>query len=209
MKTALCVLVAVVFLVPVAWAGQNPGCGIFLDFDASAEDWWDAEASATTISPDSTEVFTVYVGLASGQPQGESFSNLRVMGVAFDIDVQSEGLLFMDVAGVLPGWLIIGDPWSGMVAGGPCAEAPVVYVAQLTFLYLGAPATIVLTEHPEYGRTVWDCSDPYNPGEDEWCIIGHAGVWQEPPSGESGCYPSTPVEPSSWGRLKALYRNDD
>jgi hypothetical protein len=196
----------------VAHAGTNSGCGIFLDLDGTAEDWWDAATETTSIFPEVGEEFDVYVGLASKDlywdpDQGwEPASDLELTSIAFDLEVASLTAVFVGMECLLPGGLIAGEPGSGFgVATWGCEVGPLLYVARLTFRFHAAPGDILVTGHPVYQGNVWDCSE-LEPQADSYCVIGHVGVGQEAHPGEEDCHPNTPVQRRSWGSLKALYR---
>ena len=72
----------------------------------------------------------------------------------------------------------------------------------MRLFYLSGECNIRILDHLEYGRAVWDCS--YYGEIDEYCVYRHGSVGGAvPPEGD--CL-VTPVEASSWGAVKALYR---
>ncbi len=68
-----------------------------------------------------------------------------------------------------------------------------------SMFYLGVPGTVNIIDHPDYPRWVVDCNDEV----DFYCLLNNGGVLMDAP--ETGeCI--SPVEESTWGGIKALYR---
>jgi hypothetical protein len=84
----------------------------------------------------------------------------------------------------------------------------VACIAVIQYLYLGGPGTLNLLPHgleqPGTGREVLDCEF----ASDFYCIYANLGVSVPPEPGEDGCdcEPPQPVEDSTWGGIKSLYR---
>jgi hypothetical protein len=64
------------------------------------------------------------------------------------------------------------------------------------------PGDILILDHPDFPRWVVDCNDQV----DSYCVFINGGVCKDPVDGEEGCDGVVPVEASSWGGIKALYR---
>ncbi len=104
---------------------------------------------------------------------------------------------------LLPGNLAIGDWNTGItLASTECMPGPIVVVGYLSLFPLGSGCCIQLLDHPDYPRWVVDCNDP---GQvDYYCVLSHGDV------GGVGCpegdCSGSPVEDTTWGGIKALYK---
>jgi hypothetical protein len=72
----------------------------------------------------------------------------------------------------------------------------------MSIFYLGGDCSLEIVDHLEYPRWVVDCSDP---GEvDYYCVYMNGSIGEAvAPAGDC---PGTPVEPATWGSIKAMYR---
>ena len=199
MKTLIIALAMLVMAVP-AFAGENPNLGIYLDLD-TATPMGDNE-----VCPNPNETMDVYVCFDrlgdGGGLLGAAFMFDRTFG-GFKL-VQSNllgGLDFGDVEA--DGWALT----SGASAAYPDANG-VIVAAMCQYLYLGTPGTITIMPHPVDGNSAADSMNEL----DFWCVhsidgdgaAGNLGVCMPAPDGD--CGPISPVEESTWGGIKALYR---
>jgi hypothetical protein len=203
MRNALVALM-VLALASIALAGQNPYIATFLVDNATG-------VGSNYVCPSPNGTFNVYVcfdrfgtdGGGGGGMLGCSFAFVRTFG-GFKLSFQN-----------LLGGLMIGDPevapgcalTSGANPVYPDANG-IVVAAAVQYLYTGTPGTIVMAPHGTDGRAVADANNDL----DFWCIrsivaagsAGNFGCCMDAPDGD--CEPISPVEESSWGSIKALYR---
>jgi hypothetical protein len=197
----LLIAVAILAFAAAAYAGMNPDIRIYLDVDPPNV--------VNEIHPDASATFNVYVcldcfGEGSGT-RGTAFLLQRTF-TGFKLSQTSlmGGLDFGD-AEVDPGWTIAAG--ADCVYPDPTSGAACIAVVQ--YLYLGGPGTLTLLPHglvqPGTGREALDCD--FN--SDYYCIYGNLGVSMPPEPGEPDCdcpEPGNPVEDSTWGAIKSLYR---
>ena len=177
-----------------ALADQNPDIRIYLDADPNNK--------VHEIHPNASETFDVYVCLdcfgEGGGTRGTAFLFERSFN-GFKLGQTSllGGLDFGDVEA---------DGWT-LAAGADCIYPvdDIVCVGFVNYLFLGPdPGFIMLLPHPGTGREVLDCDFL----SDFYCIYANLGVSMPPPEGEPDCdcEPPNPVEDSTWGGIKSLYR---
>ena len=183
----------VALLVTPAFAGMNPDVRLFLTGDS--EDYVDQ----IPVPMPWTAPIHIYL-VADGLDEG-------LTGVAMTLMINFPEY----VAGppvLLPGAYTIGDinDVDGYaIAWSPCAYPDPVtgflVIADIAWSGGGSPAagTAVLTAHPTETYKATDCSTV----ADQYCIFQNLGVGCEPPEGN--CEVS-PVEDSTWGSIKSLYR---
>jgi len=197
MKTVMLLSALVVLLTAPAMAGENPDIQIYLEADPPN--------FIHEVHPEPSATFDVYVCLTcfgpDGGTRGTAFLLTRTFG-GFKLSQTSTmgGLDFGD-AETDPGWTL--------AAGADCVypdAADVVVVGVLQYLYTGPAGTLDILPHglvePGTGREVLDC----NFDSDFYCIRAHLGVSAPPNAGEGCECPSNPVNETTWGRLKAMYR---
>ena len=194
MRNALVALM-VLALAGFAFAGQNPDINIYIVDNATG-------VGNNLVCPAPSATFNAYVCFDHFGPGG------GMLGCSFAFNRTFGGfkLSFINMLG----GLTIGDP---EVAPG-CAltsganpvfpTAGIIVAANAMYLYTGVPGTIVLAAHGTDGRAVADANNLL----DFWCIrsiptSGNFGVCMDPPPGDC---PTSPVEDSTWGSIKALYR---
>jgi hypothetical protein len=199
MKRALLSLLLIAFIAMPVLAGQNPDIRIYLDVDPPNK--------IHEIHPTASATFDVYVCMdcfsADGGTRGTAFLLQRTF-TGFKLSQTSllGGLDFGD-AETDPGWTLA----AGADCVYPGAEG-VVCIARIQYLYLGVPGTLNLHPHglvePGTGSEVLDCDF----ASDFYCIYANLGVSAPPDPGEDGCdcEPPQPVEDSTWGGIKSLYR---
>ncbi len=192
----LIIAVAILALSVPAFAGQNPDIGMYLvtGSDGTGDNY---------IEPVST--FNIYVCFDGFGPGG------GMLGASFMFDRTFSGFKLAQTN--LLGGLDFGDVetagWA-ITSGADCAMpvGGVVVAATVQYLYQGTPGTITVGPHPVDGMAVADCNNDL----DFFCVhsiaaqgvSGNFGVFMPAPDGT--CEPITPVEDSSWGAIKALYR---
>jgi hypothetical protein len=91
------------------------------------------------------------------------------------------------------------------MASTECLTDRLIYVARLDLFYLGTPGDIMFLYHPEWPGWAVDCAEP-TPEYDVYCVWMHGGVGKPALEGDEGCYPVVPVEDTTWGAIKAIYR---
>jgi len=103
---------------------------------------------------------------------------------------------------LLPGATVSGDWETGLtITSADCVEAFPATVGKLTLLYLGSPGDVLIRDHPDFPRSVVNCSDPGTVFE--YCVWSHGGVGKEAVSGDCGANAADDV---TWTAMKALYR---
>ena len=174
-----------------AFAGGNPAVRAYIDFDPPNQ------VHAAMPAPYST--FQAYV----------CFDNIE-MGLTSasfyvtDPTVACPGVFAPpSFTNILPGDLAIGNIFSGITLSSTgCEAGPSVCVGYLTLFYLGGECAIQIMDHPDYPRWVTDCNDPAQ--VDYYCVLSHGSVGGAvPPDGDCEI---NPVEDTTWGGIKALYR---
>jgi hypothetical protein len=197
MKRLLIAMVIMAFAT-TAFAGANPDVRIYLDADPNNH--------IHEIHPLPSETFDVYVCLdcfgENSGTRGTAFLLFRTFGGFKLAQTALLGGLDFGDAEVDPGWTI--------AAGADCVYPDadgVVCVGVLTYLYTGPEGQLSILPHgqvePGTGREVLDCDFL----SDYYCIHANLGVSMPPEPGDPDCEcEPNPVEDSSWGGIKALYR---
>jgi hypothetical protein len=188
----LLITVAILAFATMAFAAQNPDIRAYLDVDPPNY--------VHEIHPDASTTFDVYVCLDCFGPGGGT------RGIAFLLVRTFQGFKLSQTS--LLGGLDFGDAevdgWT-IAAGADCVypSPDVVLVGVITYLYLGVPGTLDLAPHPGTFNEVLDCDFL----SDYYCIFANLGVSMPPNPGEPGCdCDINPVEDSTWGGIKSLYR---
>ena len=178
----------------MATADQNPDIRIYLEADPNND--------VHEIHPLANETFDVYVCLDCFGPGGGT------RGTAFLLVRTFAGYKLAQMA--LLGGLDFGDAevdgWT-IAAGADCVYPDadgVVCVGVITYLYLGVPGTLDVVPHPGTGSEVLDCDFL----SDYYCVYANLGVSMPPNPGDPDCDcpDNNPVEDSTWGGIKSLYR---
>ncbi len=192
MKHLLISLMIVALAIP-AFAGTNPDVALFLTTDATGA------TAVNTHDPGDFYVYVCFDGFGAGG---------GMLGAAFTLSKTFSG--YQLEANNLLGGLAVGSPDAGwaIATAGDCAMpvGGVVVAASLHYLATGV-GTITVLPHPTDGAAVADCNNDL----DFFCVhsveangvSGNFGVGMDAPNGD--CLPN-PVEDSSWGSIKALYR---
>lgn len=149
------------------------------------------------IDPIASEVFDAYVVVSLDATPGGEFS-----GVAFRLEVSPE-IIPLAFTGFDPIVITGGDWETGVTLVAPgCVGPGPVPVAVLQCLCISSvPSDILLRDHPDYPRHVWDCEEP--PGVIEYCVLWHGGINKDPLIGDCE---GSPVQDVSWSAIKELYR---
>ena len=192
MKSILAFLLVALLVTPV-FAGENPGVRLFMTADS--EDYVDYIDVPGTTQP--VPFYLVADCLETGATAVAMTLTNTVPGW--------QGGAFT----YLPGALTIGgvnDP-----AGFSLAWADCEYPDPITgFLVIGTfpwcctgPGTWVITPHPTETRKLTDCDKV----ADQYCVYQNVGVGVTAPAGDEGCECEvSPVEDSTWGTIKSLYK---
>jgi hypothetical protein len=118
---------------------------------------------------------------------------------------------------MLPGTFYFGDWESGVsVIANECAmpdgSVPenngIVLAARIEMYCSGEPGDILIMDHPEWPRQVYDCQEPI-PQEDSYRVLAHGAIGKPHEPGDPGadfCGDPSPVEGASWGTIKGMFR---
>ena len=193
MRSILAFLMVAALCVP-AFAGGNPDVQMYISFDQSGAG---GLVHNYTMTP--MVAFDAYVCVTE--------LDIGLTGVSFALT---------DVLNDYPGMFAvaaftnlldvpIGDVFTGIsLASSTCRTEEVVVVGSL-FLFpsVAGDLCLELKDHPDFPRWVVDCTEP-DEELDFYCVLAHgtigAGVC---PDGDCEI---VPVEDSTWGSIKALYR---
>ena len=165
------------------------GPAIFVDFSGTANSYADVQSRVDPPQYTSVPAYVALVNVPGG-----------FTSVSFAMEVGPPGV-FATAAFVnlLPGDLAIGSWDSGItLASTECmgASGSLVYLGHLDLFYLGGEGDVVIVDHPDYPRWIVNCADP---GEVlEYTVLNHGGISKEPVS--------TPVKHTTWGSIKAMFR---
>ena len=196
MKYVLIAVAVMVLLVPAsALAAGNPEAKLFITFTTPTPD---NASVVNTVYPAAYTAVTAYLGATD--------LGMGMQGISFmitDVGVDCPGVFAPDpgFTNLLPGDLAIGNYLTGItLASTECMPGPDVCVAYVSLFYLGGECCIEVLDHPDYPRWVLDCNDPAQ--VDFYGILAGGGGAVNT---ASPC-PTVPVEESTWGSVKALYR---
>ncbi len=136
---------------------------------------------------------------------GPEMENLQSISFAVVLDPWVG--LSTSITNQLPGGLSVGDWETGTVLTSTVPLYDVqVLVCSGTTVWTGGAGEIRILDHPEYPRSVTNADDEVF----YYYVATNGGVFLDPtPTGESAGWwvnPANPVENSSWGAIKALYR---
>ena len=197
MKTLLAILV-IAALAVTATAGNNPQVYAYISFDPAGDPLQNAVTPAAYTTVDAY----VCLGCVEGGMTVISFGLNNAM-------VECPGVMATQAfVNLLPGGLMIGDPFDGVgatIASTECMTMDPVIVGYGSYFYLGGACCLQIVDHADYPRWVVDCQDPGV--QDYYCLAGHGSVGGAtcPDPEECPCNGS-PVEDATWGGIKALYR---
>jgi len=176
-----------------AHAGGNPNVRAYIDFDPPNY--------VHAISPALYATVEAYLCLDNVEEgvTSISFTMQRPDEACPGVFIGGNWQDFFPSGGVIPmnPW-----PWGVTVYSTECLTSDPLVVGVVTTFYLGGSCCLEILDHPEYPRWVCDCSDPAD--VDQYCVLAHGSV------GGADCPPGdcdpVPVEGSTWGTIKALYR---
>ncbi len=189
-----------------AIAGGNADCGVFVDFNGAVTDWYSLRPGSwdNAIYPQAGDTIDVYLGMFQCRGGGEDPPELYLQNVSFSVDLDPASFTLLDWENLLPNPFTLGAPETGAIfVTWGCLTEAIVYFARLSLEYSGQPGDVIIADHPSWPRWVVDCDTEL----DYYCIGTHGGVGKAPVPGEWGCFSSTPVESTTWGSIKALYRD--
>jgi hypothetical protein len=193
MRTAMAVLLIAV-VASVAAANPSPywpSAGV--TFDPSG-------AYLPRVDPTPYTMGSFYVAVVCPMEQAHN-----VVTISFAIVVDPGVSLMTSYTSLLPGGLTIGDWTTGITLSStePIYDGPVVVCSGSVF-YTGMPGEVRLVDHPEYPRWITNAAGHVY----YYCLETNGGVYMDPtPTYEyCGWCDGTPVENTSWGAIKALYR---
>jgi len=130
------------------------------------------------------------------------------MFVGAQFSVHSTNINWTPLAVIRPDGLVVGGPDFAQVSFGGCLDPPFV-IATIQFLGTGnSPCGTVWIEPPSSFNILLKC-DYITEVEALVSPMTVNGVYDVPPGGfDPDCWcPTVGSEPSSWGKVKALYRN--
>jgi len=181
MKSLLVIALVLAVAVP-AFAGDNPAVRLYVDFDPG--NYVHRADPAMYTAFDAYFMLDTFVGIAA---------------VSFKVGVTPGMSSPGSYEALLPGGMSIGAFEVGTTVGSTeCVTTAPVAVGVGHYFYLNVPGDIEILDHPDFPRWVVDCND----GVDSYCVFINGGVCKDPLPGDCG----VPVEASSWGGIKALYR---
>jgi hypothetical protein len=193
MKRALIALMVLALAVP-AFAGQNPNIRAFISFDTSCDPGpYIHRTDVCTGFVDSYFVLDNF-GPDGGMRQVSMTWTTSGFGMAF------AAVYYLPGAQAIGGPDNVEDGW--VISGNDCVypnECGIVVVLKQTY-FVNGPGTITITPNPVDGTLVTDCLFD----ADFYCVLANGGLCMDPPAGD--CPPPSPVEDSTWGSIKALYR---
>ncbi len=211
MRYVLIAIAMAAFCLPAFAQGGNEEAKLFISFvDSIGSAGIDNAGVVSRVDPAQYETFDAYLGVTD--------LGVGMQGIAFmmnDVLVDFPGVFSPPTfTNLLPGDLAIGNYLTGItLASTDCMNVdsdagreyidPVIF-AKLTLFYLGGAADIMILDHPEYPRWLLNCEAPSV--VDFYCIWTHGGVGKDALPGDAECEANTPVEDTTWGAIKALYR---
>jgi hypothetical protein len=144
---------------------------------------------------------TAYMMVTCGQ--GDEYTSL--LAISFAIGYTPGSIVPTGYTSLISNCVITGDWETGITL---TATEPIltdqVFVARIDFLYM-TPGYLMVLDHPDYPRwVITGMGDMY-----QYCLVNDAGIGQPHVSVEYYCWhcePMNPVEASSWGVIKALYK---
>lgn len=191
MRRLLMVLMIAAFAIP-AFADQNPFIRLYVDFEPPV---------GVHRVDDPVGPFTAYLVLDCFGGDG----GIRAVSLLIE---RTFGGYNVGSANLLGGQALGGpeDPAGWALTAFDCVmpdQNGMVLAASVDYLYTGPAGYIKILGHPVDGKMTVDCDFLV----DMYCVYMNGGVNADPPEGDPDCdCPPSPVEDSSWGTIKALYR---
>ena len=195
----MAVLLVVVLAVAPAMAGENLNSKMFVTFaDTSLVADYQGLEDGRRVDPAAYTAFDAYFGL---------LDYYCFTGICFKVENTPGMSSPAAYDPLLPGGLSIGGFETGVTVVSSLSldsatYGPFYIVAVGHYFYLDSPGEIVIGDHPDFTRWVVDCNDEH----DEYCLWQNGGVGMDPTPVEEDCFGDVPVEASSWGVIKSLYR---
>jgi hypothetical protein len=204
----LLIVMFVLALCVSAQGGQNPGLKAFIHITPDSAPVLPTDNASIVneiASPTPVTMYRAYIGLTDVNV-GITALTLRMT------DVMSEcpGVFgAANFTSVLPGGLGIGDIFSATgasFASTSCASGPLVLIGYASLFYIGGgPCGVEVLDAASEARFVVDCV-PETPGTDLYCVWLNGSFGGTAPPGDADCTANVPVEDSTWGAIKSLYR---
>lgn len=202
MTKVLVALMIVALAVP-AFAAENPDIRVYLDFDSEGGGQHRIDGLSQL------DIFNVYVVLDCFGDGGGT----RGIGFTFEREATLAAIVGTPVNYL--GGLSNGNPeaptpadgGTNFLAGSDCVMPDangVVVCGYVPYTFVAGTGYIKIGPNEISGREVLDCDFLF---DDLFCVYAHCAVGADPPAGEPDCEcPVSPVEDSTWGSIKALYR---
>ena len=183
-----CMVLAIASL---AFAGGNPDVKCYISFDQSG-------AGAPVHQYEMTQYigFNAYICFTD-LDMGLTTVSLRLNNPQVEYPGLFASQSFTNLLDI-----IVGDPYTGMsLASSTCRSEDVVVVGYLNlFPVMIGDGCVEILDDPDFPRWVVDCTTP-NGEVDFYLVLANGGL------GGANCPGDVvPVEDSSWGSIKALYR---
>ncbi len=198
MRYIVAVLLVVVLTVAPAVAGMNPECKFFVTFADTSSVTYQNLADGARVDPVMYTAFDAHFGILDyGCFTTISFMIENTPGMSSPVAYDN----------LLPGNLAIGAYETGVTLASTIqldssVQGPFYFFATGHYFYLNVPGEIKIVDHPEFPRWVVSCNDEV----DYYCVWQNGGVAMDAVVVEAECYGDVPVESSSWGAIKSLYR---
>jgi hypothetical protein len=171
----------------IAFAGGNPDVTCYIDFDPPNQVHYIEPAAYTSV-----DAYVCFTGIDMGLTSA-SFRLTDVTTACPGVSAPPSFTNDLDLA--------IGNYLTGItVTSTTCLPGPDVCVGHLSLFYLGGSCCIEILDHPDYPRWITDCNSPAQ--VDFYGIMAGGGG----AIATSNPCPVVPVEESTWGSVKALYR---
>ncbi len=188
MKYVLIALALAAMCVPASAAG-NPDVNVYVSFD-------DTGAGGLVHQYD----MTVYTAFNAYFCFGGLDMGLTVVSFMINDPMTEYPGLFANQSFTNLLDIIVGDPYEGMsLASTTCRTGDVVVVGYLNLFPIEVgPCCVRILDDPQFPRWVVDCTLP-NGEVDFYAFLANGAI-------DGADCPDTPVEASTWGSIKALYR---
>jgi hypothetical protein len=182
-------------------AGDNPQAWAYISFDPAG----DFQMNEISPAPFSTVNAYFCIGCATG---GMTTVSFRLNDALVDCpNTGSSGMATQSFVNLMPGNLMIGNPFDAVgatIAATECMLMDPIIVGYASYFYLGGACAINILDHADYPRWVVDCNEPGL--VDYYCVAGNGSVGGAPLTPGEDCPCDSPVEDTTWGGIKALYR---
>ena len=190
MRTILALIMVAALCVP-AFAGGNPDVKCYVSFDQTGAG-----------APIHQYAMTQYVGFNAYICFNDLDMGLTTVSFRLNNPQAEYPGLFASQSFTNLLDIIVGDPFTGMsLASTTCRSEDVVVVGYLNLFPIAVgDACVNILDDPDFPRSVVDCTQP-NGLVDYYWVTANGGL------GGANCPGDVvPVEDSSWGSIKALYR---